>query len=112
MKNVLASPPRRCRLGGGDWLGGEGGGGGGGRAAAGCGGGAGGACTVGATAGCGGGTQCHKGSHFLRVGVEYGKLIAGLSISAPADRLDESWLPKLQDTAQQISLQLGHTTQT
>lgn len=34
---------------------------------------------------------------------DQGKLIAGLSISAPADRLDESWLPKLQDTAQQIS---------
>jgi DNA-binding IclR family transcriptional regulator len=42
---------------------------------------------------------------------DQGKLIAGLSISAPADRLDESWLPKLQDTAQQISLQLGHSTQ-
>ena len=39
---------------------------------------------------------------------DQGKLIAGLSISAPADRLDESWLPKLQDTAQQISLELGH----
>ena len=41
---------------------------------------------------------------------DQGKLIAGLSISAPADRLDESWLPKLQDTALQISLQLGHPT--
>jgi DNA-binding IclR family transcriptional regulator len=39
---------------------------------------------------------------------DQGKLIAGLSISAPADRLDESWLSKLQDTAHQISLQLGH----
>ena len=39
---------------------------------------------------------------------DQGKLVAGLSISAPADRLDESWLPKLQDTALQISLQLGH----
>ena len=28
------------------------------------------------------------------------KLVAGLSISAPADRLDEGWLPKLQATAQ------------
>jgi DNA-binding IclR family transcriptional regulator len=27
------------------------------------------------------------------------KLVAGLSISAPADRLDEGWLPKLQATA-------------
>jgi hypothetical protein len=30
---------------------------------------------------------------------DQGKLIAGLSISAPADRLDESWLRKLRDTA-------------
>ncbi len=35
------------------------------------------------------------------------KLVAGLSISAPADRLDESWLPKLQATAQGISVALG-----
>ena len=35
------------------------------------------------------------------------KLVAGLSISAPADRLDESWLPKLQATAQEISAALG-----
>ena len=36
------------------------------------------------------------------------KLVAGLSISAPADRLDESWLPKLQATAKRISESLGH----
>ena len=35
------------------------------------------------------------------------KLIAGLSISSPADRLDENWLPKLQATAQEISSALG-----
>ena len=35
------------------------------------------------------------------------KLIAGLSISAPADRLDESWAPRLQATAQEISAALG-----
>ena len=35
------------------------------------------------------------------------KLIAGLSISAPADRLDEGWLAKLQATARQISGALG-----
>ena len=33
--------------------------------------------------------------------------MAGLSISAPADRLDESWLSKLQSTAQEISGALG-----
>jgi DNA-binding IclR family transcriptional regulator len=36
------------------------------------------------------------------------KLVAGLSISAPADRLDESWLAKLQSTANDISAALGH----
>jgi DNA-binding IclR family transcriptional regulator len=36
------------------------------------------------------------------------KLVAGLSISAPSDRLDESWLPKLQATTQDISRALGH----
>lgn len=39
---------------------------------------------------------------------DQGKLLAGLSISAPADRLDESWLPKLQETARTISSTLGH----
>ncbi|WP_255576293.1 IclR family transcriptional regulator [Comamonas sp. Y33R10-2] len=38
---------------------------------------------------------------------DQGKLIAGLSISAPADRLDESWAPRLQATVQEISLALG-----
>ncbi|MDB5895841.1 MAG: IclR family transcriptional regulator [Rhodoferax sp.] len=35
------------------------------------------------------------------------RLVAGLSISSPADRLDESWLPKLQATASEISAALG-----
>ena len=38
------------------------------------------------------------------------KLSAGLSISAPADRLDEAWLPKLQATALQISETLGFSS--
>ena len=36
------------------------------------------------------------------------KLVAGLSISAPADRLDEAWLTKLQATAKAISKALGY----
>lgn len=39
---------------------------------------------------------------------DQGKLVAGLSISAPADRLDDGWLAKLQQTAEQISAALGH----
>lgn len=40
---------------------------------------------------------------------DHGKLVAGLSISAPADRLDEGWLAKLKATASEISVALGHT---
>lgn len=39
---------------------------------------------------------------------DHGRLVAGLSISAPADRLDEGWLPKLKATAAEISHALGH----
>ena len=35
------------------------------------------------------------------------KLVAGLSISAPASRMDETWLAQLQATAQEISRTLG-----
>src|SRR5215213_4822215 len=38
---------------------------------------------------------------------DQGKLVAGLSISAPADRLEESWLERLRATAAQISSSLG-----
>ena len=39
---------------------------------------------------------------------DQGKLLAGLSISAPADRLEEAWLSKLQATAEGISQALGY----
>ena len=38
---------------------------------------------------------------------DQGKLIAGLSISSPADRLSEDWVGKLQATADEISTSLG-----
>jgi DNA-binding IclR family transcriptional regulator len=37
-----------------------------------------------------------------------GKMIAGLSISAPAGRLQEEWLADLISTAEQISATLGY----
>ncbi len=40
-----------------------------------------------------------------------GKLIAGLSISAPADRLQDEWVDDLITTANQISLTLGYSPQ-
>lgn len=39
---------------------------------------------------------------------DQGKLVAGLSISAPADRLEESWLDRVRATAAQISTSLGY----
>ena len=39
---------------------------------------------------------------------DQGKLVAGLSISAPADRLEEGWMDRLKVTAAQISAALGY----
>lgn len=38
---------------------------------------------------------------------DQGKLVAALSISAPADRLDEGWIPRLKACTHQISTALG-----
>jgi DNA-binding IclR family transcriptional regulator len=40
-----------------------------------------------------------------------GRLVAGLSISAPADRLQEEWLEDLLSTVDEISTVLGHRPQ-
>ena len=55
--------------------------------------------------------ELELGVRCIAAGVfdDQGRLVAGLSISAPADRLDESWLPKLQNTAHEISAALGYT---
>lgn len=39
---------------------------------------------------------------------DQGKLVAGLSISAPADRLEDAWLDRVKSTAAEISAALGH----
>ena len=39
---------------------------------------------------------------------DQGRLVAGLSVSAPADRLEESWAERVKTTAAQISASLGH----
>ena len=39
---------------------------------------------------------------------DQGKLIAGLSVSAPADRLEDAWLDRVIGTAAQISAALGY----
>ncbi len=40
-----------------------------------------------------------------------GNLVAGLSVSAPADRLEESWVDRVKATAARISGSLGHRNQ-
>lgn len=40
---------------------------------------------------------------------DQGRLVAGLSVSAPADRLEESWLERVKETAARISSALGHS---
>jgi DNA-binding IclR family transcriptional regulator len=39
---------------------------------------------------------------------DQGRLVAGLSVSSPADRLEEAWLERVKLTATQISVALGH----
>jgi DNA-binding IclR family transcriptional regulator len=54
--------------------------------------------------------ELELGVHCMAAGIrdDQGKLIAGLSISAPTGRLDKDWLPRLQDVASEISRMLGY----
>jgi DNA-binding IclR family transcriptional regulator len=54
--------------------------------------------------------ELELGVRCMAAGVydDQGKLVAGLSISAPSDRLDEGWIDKLRHTAELISASLGH----
>ena len=60
---------------------------------------------------------CARDDEELELGVrcmaagifdDQGKLVAGLSVSAPADRLEESWMERVRATAAQISAALGY----
>lgn len=57
--------------------------------------------------------ELELGVRCMAAGVydDQGKLVAGLSISAPSDRLDESWIDKLRATATHISASLGYRGQ-
>lgn len=66
-------------------------------------------------------TQVARDNEELELGVrcmaagiydDQGRLVAGLSISAPADRLEEGWSERLRDTAEQISSALGFNGRT
>ena len=54
--------------------------------------------------------ELELGVRCMAAGVydDQGQLIAGLSVSAPADRLEESWLERVKATAALISASLGH----
>jgi len=54
--------------------------------------------------------ELEMGVRCMAAGIfdDQGKLLAGLSVSAPADRLDEAWLDRVKATAAQISATLGH----
>ena len=56
--------------------------------------------------------ELELGVHCMAAGIhdDQGKLVAGLSISAPTGRLDKEWLPKLQAVASEISRMLGYQT--
>ena len=55
--------------------------------------------------------ELEMGVRCIAAGIydDQGDLVAGLSISAPADRLDDGWLPKLQASAHEISIALGYS---
>lgn len=55
--------------------------------------------------------ELELGVRCMAAGVydDQNKLVAGLSISAPSSRLEDSWLPKLKEIADRISETLGHT---
>ena len=54
--------------------------------------------------------ELELGVRCMAAGVhdDQGRLVAGLSVSAPADRLEESWLDRVRATADEISNALGH----
>ena len=53
--------------------------------------------------------ELELGVSCLAAGIldDTGKLVAGLSLSAPTDRIQADWLRSLQDTALQISKGMG-----
>jgi DNA-binding IclR family transcriptional regulator len=54
--------------------------------------------------------ELEMGVRCMAAGIydDQNRLVAGLSISAPADRLEDAWLPKLRATAAGISTALGY----
>jgi DNA-binding IclR family transcriptional regulator len=54
--------------------------------------------------------EAEKGVACISAGIynDEGKIVAGLSVSAPADRLNQAWTPIVKTTAEKISRTLGY----
>ena len=54
--------------------------------------------------------EAEKGVSCIGAGIfnDEGRLVAGLSVSAPSDRLKKDWAQQVQQTAQRISRAIGH----
>jgi DNA-binding IclR family transcriptional regulator len=54
--------------------------------------------------------EAEKGVSCIGAGIynDEGRLVAGLSVSAPSDRLDTTWAPQVRQTADRISRAIGH----
>jgi DNA-binding IclR family transcriptional regulator len=54
--------------------------------------------------------EAEKGVSCIGAGIynDEGRLVAGLSVSAPSDRLDKAWAAQVKRTAERISHAIGH----
>lgn len=57
--------------------------------------------------------EAEKGVSCIGAGIynDEGRLVAGLSVSAPSDRLDRAWAVQVRETAENISRAIGHQRQ-
>jgi DNA-binding IclR family transcriptional regulator len=57
--------------------------------------------------------EAEKGVSCIGAGIynDDGRLVAGLSVSAPSDRLNKTWAPQVRQTAEKISRAIGHQRQ-
>ncbi len=55
--------------------------------------------------------EAEKGVSCIGAGIfnDEGRLVAGLSVSAPSDRLDKGWSTQVRRTAERISRAIGHS---
>ena len=54
--------------------------------------------------------EAEKGVSCIGTGIydDEGRLVAGLSLSAPSNRMDKSWRPRVKEVAEEISSALGY----